>query len=148
MDGDPAAAYRYTEARLDRHRGHHVEDIDKNTRQPAQPTTGCRAVGGRSKVPNPLINGSSGIAVGMATNIRLHNLRPEVAKAAQALIDNPELTIAVLARHTSWAPALHRRLHLRALRASRKPTRRAGPDPDAAGACIEEERSRAAAARS
>ncbi len=99
VDGDPAAAYRYTEARLTDVAITMLEDIDKNTvdfqanfddrlQEPSVLP---------SKVPNLLINGSSGIAVGMATNIPPHNLR-EVAKAVQALIDNPEATIADLAK--------------------------------------------------
>ena len=100
VDGDPAAAYRYTEARLTDIAVTMLEDIDKNTVN-FQPNFDDRLQEPSvlpSKVPNLLINGSSGIAVGMATNIPPHNLR-EVAKAAQALIDNPELTIADLARH-------------------------------------------------
>jgi len=92
VDGDRAAAYRYTEARL-----HHVatellDDIDKDTvdftpnfdGRLEEPTVLP------GKVPNLLINGSSGIAVGMATNIPPHNLR-EVVSATKALIENPEV---------------------------------------------------------
>ena len=100
VDGDPAAAYRYTEARLTDIAVTMLEDIDKNTVN-FQPNFDDRLQEPSvmpSKVPNLLINGSSGIAVGMATNIPPHNLR-EVAKAVQVLIDNPEATIADLARH-------------------------------------------------
>ncbi len=100
VDGDPAAAYRYTEARLTDIAVTMLEDIDKNTVN-FQPNFDDRLQEPSvlpSKVPNLLINGSSGIAVGMATNIPPHNLR-EVAKAVQALIDNPEATIADLAKH-------------------------------------------------
>ena len=100
VDGDPAAAYRYTEARLTDIAVTMLEDIDKNTVN-FQPNFDDRLQEPSvmpSKVPNLLINGSSGIAVGMATNIPPHNLR-EVAKAVQVLIDNPEDTIADLARH-------------------------------------------------
>ncbi|HWA57728.1 MAG TPA: DNA gyrase subunit A [Gemmatimonadales bacterium] len=99
VDGDPAAAYRYTEARLTPIAVTMLEDIDKNTvdyqanfDDRLQEPTVLPA-----KVPNLLVNGSSGIAVGMATNIPPHNLR-EVAKAVQHLIDDPEATIADLHR--------------------------------------------------
>ncbi len=97
VDGDPAAAYRYTEARLTPIAVTMLEDIDKNTvnfqanfdDRLQEPTVLP------SKVPNLLVNGSSGIAVGMATNIPPHNLR-EVAKAVQHLIDDPEAGIGDL----------------------------------------------------
>ncbi len=99
VDGDPAAAYRYTEARLTPIAVTLLEDIDKNTvdyqanfDDRLQEPTVLPA-----KVPNLLVNGSSGIAVGMATNIPPHNLR-EVAKAAQHLIDQPEATIGDLTK--------------------------------------------------
>jgi DNA gyrase subunit A len=97
---DNAAAYRYTEARLTDVAVTMLEDIDKNTVD-FQPNFDDRLQEPTvlpSKVPNLLINGSSGIAVGMATNIPPHNLR-EVAKAVQALIDNPAATVAELTRH-------------------------------------------------
>jgi DNA gyrase subunit A len=97
---DSAAAYRYTEARLTDIAVTMLEDIDKNTVL-FQPNFDDRLQEPTvlpSKVPNLLINGSSGIAVGMATNIPPHNLR-EVAKAVQALIDNPDLTITDLTKH-------------------------------------------------
>ncbi len=97
VDGDPAAAYRYTEARLTRIAMAMLEDIDRNTvdfqanfDDRLQEPTVLPA-----KIPNLLVNGSSGIAVGMATNIPPHNLR-EVVKAVQLLVDNPEATIAEL----------------------------------------------------
>ena len=97
VDGDPAAAYRYTEARLTRIAMTMLEDIDKNTvdfqsnydDRLQEPTVLP------SKLPNLLVNGSSGIAVGMATNIPPHNLR-EVAKAVELLVDTPDATIADL----------------------------------------------------
>ena len=93
VDGDAAAAYRYTEARLTRIAMELLTDIDKETVDYApnfddrlqEPTVLPAAI------PNLLVNGSSGIAVGMATNIPPHNLR-EVVSACVALIDNPELT--------------------------------------------------------
>jgi DNA gyrase subunit A len=94
VDGDPAAAYRYTEARLTRVAMAMLEDIDRNTvdfqanfdDRLQEPTVLP------SKLPNLLVNGSSGIAVGMATNIPPHNLR-EVVKAIQLLVDNPDASI-------------------------------------------------------
>ncbi|WP_309670535.1 DNA gyrase subunit A [Gemmatimonas sp.] len=97
MDGDNAAAYRYTEARLTRMSVEMLEDIDKNTVDFA-PNFDDRLQEPRvlpSGVPNLLVNGSSGIAVGMATNIPPHNLR-EVVSAVIAMIDNPELEGAAL----------------------------------------------------
>jgi DNA gyrase subunit A len=100
VDGDNAAAYRYTEARLTALAVALLEDIDKNTVGFApnfddrlQEPTVLPA-----RVPNLLVNGSSGIAVGMATNIPPHNLK-EVAAAVVALVDNPELSIADLRKH-------------------------------------------------
>jgi DNA gyrase subunit A len=100
VDGDPAAAYRYTEARLTNIAVAMLEDIDKNTVD-FQPNFDDRLQEPTvlpSKIPNLLVNGSSGIAVGMATNIPPHNLR-EVAKAVDALIDDPEATISDLRKY-------------------------------------------------
>jgi DNA gyrase subunit A len=98
-DGDSAAAYRYTEARLTAMAIEMLADIDKNTVDFA-PNFDDRLQEPRvlpSGFPNLLVNGSSGIAVGMATNIPPHNLR-EVVNACLELIDNPELTPAELRR--------------------------------------------------
>jgi len=95
VDGDPAAAYRYTEARLTRVAMEMLADIDKNTVDFA-PNFDDRLQEPKvlpSAIPNLVVNGSSGIAVGMATNIPPHNLG-EVVSALTALIDNPELTPA------------------------------------------------------
>ena len=100
VDGDPPAAMRYTEARMASITDEMLGDIEKETvdfvdnydGRLRQPTVLP------SKLPNLLVNGSSGIAVGMATNIPPHNLG-EVAAAARALIDNPELTVDELAEH-------------------------------------------------
>ena len=100
VDGDPAAAYRYTEARLTRIAVAMLEDIDKETVD-FQPNFDDRLVEPTvlpSKIPNLLVNGSSGIAVGMATNIPPHNLR-EVAKAVEMLVDNPEAETDELLKH-------------------------------------------------
>ncbi len=97
VDGDSAAAYRYTEARLTRIAMTMLEDIDKNTVD-YQPNFDDRLQEPTvlpSKIPNLLVNGSSGIAVGMATNIPPHNLR-EVAKAVELLVDNPEASFTDL----------------------------------------------------
>src|SRR2546421_3187758 len=93
VDGDPAAAYRYTEARLTRIAMEMLADIDKNTVDFA-PNFDDRLQEPKvlpSAIPNLVVNGSSGIAVGMATNIPPHNLR-EVVAAIIALIDNAEMT--------------------------------------------------------
>jgi len=100
VDGDPAAAYRYTEARMTRIAVAMLEDIDKATVN-YQPNFDDRLLEPTvlpSKIPNLLVNGSSGIAVGMATNIPPHNLR-EVAKAVELLARNPDATIADLCQH-------------------------------------------------
>ena len=97
VDGDSAAAYRYTEARLTRMAVELLTDIDKNTVDFA-PNFDDRLEEPRvlpSGFPNLLVNGSSGIAVGMATNIPPHNLR-EIVNAVVALIDNPQLDASAL----------------------------------------------------
>jgi DNA gyrase subunit A len=102
VDGDSAAAYRYTEARLTAMAVAMLEDIDKATVAFApnfddrleEPTVLP------SKLPNLLINGSSGIAVGMATNIPPHNLG-EVCSAIKHLIDHPDCEIKDLRKHVS-----------------------------------------------
>ena len=100
VDGDPPAAYRYTEARLSKISNEMLRDIDKETvdwdpnfdesrREP-------RVL--PSRFPNLLVNGSSGIAVGMATNIPPHNLR-EVIDACICVLDDPECELADLMKH-------------------------------------------------
>lgn len=93
IDGDPPAAMRYTEARLHRTSVDLMEDLDKDTvdYRSNYDETREEPVVFPSKFPNLLVNGSSGIAVGMATSIPPHNL-VEVCAAVTALIDNPELT--------------------------------------------------------
>ncbi len=97
MDGDSPAAMRYTEARLRRISDEILSDIDKDTVDfsPNFDDTLKEPVVLPTKIPNLLINGASGIAVGMATNILPHNLSEVVAGTA-ALIDNPEITIPEL----------------------------------------------------
>ncbi len=91
VDGDPPAAYRYTEARLSRLSDEMLRDIDKDTVDwdPNFDETRKEPRVLPSRFPNLLVNGSSGIAVGMATNIPPHNLR-EVIDAAVCVLDNPE----------------------------------------------------------
>lgn len=94
MDGDPAAAMRYTEARLAKVAEMLLEDIDKDTVafQPNYDEITVEPVVLPARFPNLLVNGAGGIAVGMATNIPPHNLG-EVCEACIALIDNPDITI-------------------------------------------------------
>src|SRR3990172_3133311 len=100
VDGDPPAAYRYTEARLkalaeelmgdlDKETVDFVPNFDETTEEPTVLPT---------PFPNLLVNGSSGIAVGMATNIPPHNLR-EIIDAVRAYIDNPEIDLKGLMKH-------------------------------------------------
>src|SRR3989338_2494444 len=97
IDGDPAAAMRYTECRLTKLAEEMLEDIDKRTVKfiPNFDNSVTEPVVMPSKFPNLLVNGSSGIAVGMATNIPPHNLG-EVIDATIKQIDNPEITIEEL----------------------------------------------------
>ncbi len=100
IDGDNAAAYRYTESRLTRLAGELLTDIDKDTVDFA-PNFDDRLKEPKvlpAKFPNLLVNGSSGIAVGMATNIPPHNLR-EVAGALKHLVAHPDCTVADLMKH-------------------------------------------------
>ncbi len=94
VDGDGAAAMRYTEARLSKIASLMLEDIDKNTVDlyPNFDDTLMQPVVLPSKFPNLLVNGADGIAVGMATNIPPHNLG-EVISGVQALIKNPDIEI-------------------------------------------------------
>ena len=100
IDGDPPAAYRYTEARMSKLSDEMLRDIEKDTvdwdpnfdESRKEPKTLP------SRFPNLLVNGSSGIAVGMATNIPPHNMR-EVINAAICVLDDPEATLADLMEH-------------------------------------------------
>ncbi len=94
VDGDPAAAYRYTEARLSKLANEMLKEIDKDTVDfyPNFDDTEMQPVVLPSRFPNILVNGSDGIAVGMATNIPPHNLA-ECLDACIALLDNPEITV-------------------------------------------------------
>ena len=94
VDGDPAAAYRYTEARLSKLSNEMLREIEKNTVDfyPNFDDTEMQPVVLPSRIPNILVNGADGIAVGMATNIPPHNLA-ECLNACIAIMDNPEITI-------------------------------------------------------
>nr|QGT51497.1 DNA gyrase subunit A [uncultured Spirochaetaceae bacterium] len=98
--GDPAAAYRYTEAKMSKIAEEMVSDIDKETVDmiPNFDETVKEPTVLPAKFPFLLCNGTTGIAVGMATNMPTHNLR-EVASAVSAYIDNPEISIEELMRH-------------------------------------------------
>ena len=100
MDGDPPAAHRYTEARMDKHAEEMLVDIDKNTVDYRDNFDGSEQepVVLPAKLPNLLLNGQIGIAVGMATNIPPHNLS-EVVDATIELIDNKEATLDDLLKH-------------------------------------------------
>ena len=100
VDGDPPAAYRYTEARLARISDEMLRDIEKETVDwdPNFDESRKEPQVLPSRFPNLLVNGSSGIAVGMATNIPPHNLR-EVIGACLCVLDNPEATLADLMEH-------------------------------------------------
>jgi DNA gyrase subunit A len=94
VDGDSPAAYRYTECRLEKITSEMLADIDMETVDfvPNYDGKEREPVTLPTRIPNLLVNGSSGIAVGMATNIPPHNLR-EVIDACQALLKNPQLSI-------------------------------------------------------
>jgi len=100
IDGDPPAAMRYTEVRLDRIASEMLEDLDKETVDfvPNYDGGEQEPLVLPAKIPNLLLNGSSGIAVGMSTNIPPHNLR-ELTAAVIAQIKNPEITLDELMTH-------------------------------------------------
>ena len=100
VDGDPPAAYRYTEARLARMADEMLRDIEKDTVDwdPNFDETRKEPKVLPSRFPNLLVNGSAGIAVGMATNIPPHNLR-EVIGACICVLDNPEATLSDLMQY-------------------------------------------------
>src|SRR6202050_957497 len=100
VDGDMPAAMRYTEVRMSRIAGELLADIEKDTVDftPNYDESESEPAVLPTRVPNLLINGSSGIAVGMATNIPPHNLT-EVIDALIALLADPQLTLAALMQH-------------------------------------------------
>ena len=100
MDGDPPAAYRYTEARLSKISNEMLRDIEKDTVDwdPNFDETRQEPRVLPSRFPNLLVNGSSGIAVGMTTNIPPHNLA-EVINGTICIMDNPEAGLDDLMEH-------------------------------------------------
>ena len=100
VDGDPPAAYRYTEARLSKISNEMLRDLEKDTVDwdPNLDESRKEPRVLPSRFPNLLVNGSSGIAVGMATNIPPHNLT-EAINACLCVLDNPEATLADLMEH-------------------------------------------------
>ncbi len=100
VDGDPPAAYRYTEARLSKISNEMLRDLEKDTVDwdPNFDETRKEPRVLPSRFPNLLVNGSSGIAVGMATNIPPHNLT-EVINACLCVLENPEATLSDLMEH-------------------------------------------------
>ena len=102
VDGDPPAAYRYTEARLSKISNEMLRDIEKDTVDwdPNFDETRKEPRVLPSRFPNLLVNGSSGIAVGMATNIPPHNLT-EVINACVCVLENPDATVNDLMQHIS-----------------------------------------------
>ena len=100
VDGDPAAAYRYTEARMSKMALEMLREIDKETVDfyPNFDDTRMQPVVLPARYPNLLVNGADGIAVGMATNIPPHNLG-EAIDGAIAVIDNPEITVDELLKY-------------------------------------------------
>src|ERR1700678_1841656 len=100
VDGDPPAAMRYTEVRMSRLAGELLADIDKETVDftPNYDESESEPAVLPARIPNLLINGSSGIAVGMATNIPPHNIT-EVINSLIALLADPQLTLAALMQH-------------------------------------------------
>src|SRR5439155_5272446 len=100
IDSDPPAAYRYTEARLARLATELLRDIDADTVDfiPNYDGQQLEPLILPARFPNLLVNGSAGIAVGMATNIPPHNLR-ETIDAVTAYIDDPEIEVGGLMKH-------------------------------------------------
>ncbi|MFT7003635.1 MAG: DNA gyrase subunit A [Sulfurimonas sp.] len=100
VDGDSAAAMRYTEARMTKYAGELLKDLEKNTVNMTDNYDGTTKEPEvmPTRVPNLLINGSSGIAVGMATNIPPHNPR-EILTGLKALLANPDLTLIEIMEH-------------------------------------------------
>ena len=149
VDGDMPAAMRYTEVRMSRLASELLADIDKETvdfvanydeseHEPAVLP---------ARIPNLLVNGSSGIAVGMATNIPPHNLT-EVVNALLAVIDDPEITSPQLMQHLPGPGFPDRRHHQRRRRRSCRPTRPAAAACRSVAARISRTWRRAAARRS
>ena len=114
VDGDPPAAMRYTEVRMSKLARELLADIDKETVDfiPNYDESESEPAVLPARIPNLLINGSSGIAVGMATNIPPHNLT-EIITACIALIENPDITLGAVDADRSGPGFPDRRLHQR-----------------------------------
>ncbi len=130
VDGDPPAAYRYTECRLNECAEELLRDIEEETvdfapnykESTTEPTVLPAAL------PNLLMNGSTGIAVGMATNIPPHNLG-EIIDAACAILDNPSISVGRDLQHRAGPGFPDGRRHLRARRHPQLPEDRQGDRP-------------------
>ncbi len=124
VDGDPPAAMRYTECRMARIAGELLADIEMETVDfvPNYDESTFEPTVLPTRIPNLIVNGSSGIAVGMATNIPPHNLT-EVVNAAIALVQEPRRRPRRSAQARAGAGFPHRRISLRQVAASRTPTR-------------------------
>ena len=136
IDDDPAAAMRYTEARLAPIAREMLRDLDADTVdfQPNYDGQNSEPTVLPSRFPNLLVNGSSGIAVGMATNIPPHNLRETIA-ATIAYIDDPDIDVASLMQHIkgpdfpTGGVILGCQRHPRRVRDRPRPRARAGARP-------------------
>ena len=143
LDDDPPAAMRYTECRLTKLATEMLRDIDMDTVDfgPNYDESRKEPLAMPARFPNLLVNGSSGIAVGMATNMPPHNLG-EAIDAVVQLIDKPEANVDDLMKHLKRPRLPDRRDHRRPLRASATPTARAA----AASSCAPAPTSRSSAA--
>jgi len=105
IDGDSAAAYRYTEAKMEKLSAELLEDLDKDTVKFVSTFDGSNKEPTLlpGKLPALVLNGATGIAVGMATNIPPHNLR-EIADAISMYVDNPEVTVEELVKEAVQGP--------------------------------------------
>ena len=124
IDGDPPAAMRYTEIRMAKLTAELLADIDKETVDfvPNYDESLVEPSVLPAKFPNLIVNGSSGIAVGMATNIPPHNM-VETINALIALIDNPEISVAEVDGPSSRTGLSDRRVYLRERRDPGRPTK-------------------------
>ncbi len=124
VDGDPPAAYRYTECRMTRIAEDLLADIDKDTVDfvPNFDESSVEPVVMPTRIPNLLVNGSNGIAVGMATNIPPHNLT-EIVDATITLVNNPAATLAESVEVRARAPISRRTASFTARLEFTKPTR-------------------------
>ena len=145
VDGDPPAAYRYTECRMTAIAEEMLADIDKDTVDFVDnfDNTTVEPVVLPTKIPNLLINGSNGIAVGMATNIPPHNLT-EIVDATITLINNPQTPLGEILKLVKGPGLSHGRVHSRARRNRRSLQDRARTLRHARQGCHREHHQRAA----